>query len=406
MTNPEQKIYALIYEFHTLYSKKNNVMNTIKLNGYPYLISDFDEERDMGMIKLAISDMRENLNKTIQLIKSKNDNKPDKFYINYLLDRLNIDNSLSRIPKHKPGDVIIMLYPDNKVVFTYDDTIIKRIEAVGLPSVIISTYENDTIQAIEIFEKMQNEFNDTLESFNKLSPEDKKKALKTQFNEININIQEAPEDVQNYLYLMALYNASRQKQYIEKIEAVGKKALELSPTRPQTYFEMGQAKMMLGQRDEGIAYFKKAVDLAPWAMETHWNLAAAYIMADRLDEADQLFTSLEGYNGFRFDTEQNLSRVMNIYLTVQNKARTQQTLSRLVEINPANGDYWAKLAAVSKELGDLTRAREAALKAKAIDPDKYGQEADAFIEILNSDAQSTPQAQPVTSAPANHQQGR
>ena len=118
-----------------------------------------------------------------------------------------------------------------------------------------------------------------------VNPEAVTGGFRTAVDELKFAIDASPADARNYLFLMALYNnfPSNEASYKVEVVRLGKEALELSPTRPQIYFEMGQAAFGLGQTDQAIEYFQKAVDLNPEAAESHWNLALAAVLAGRLE---------------------------------------------------------------------------------------------------------------------------
>lgn len=190
------------------------------------------------------------------------------------------------------------------------------------------------------------------------------------------NINEHPEDVQNYLYLMAILNKAG--RYDEVVEW-GEKALKLSPTRPQTYFEMGQARISQKKYQEGVDYFKKGVELNPKTMESHWNLMAAYILSheDEKAKAEQILMEKNGYN---FNDPNELNRLYNIYLMARQKDKLVEVLEKLTVLEP-NGSNYARLAAAYKEISEKEKARAAVKKAVELDP-SLKDEAAKFLETL------------------------
>ena len=118
-----------------------------------------------------------------------------------------------------------------------------------------------------------------------ISDEAKQRGFRFAVDELRKSIELAPQDARNYLFLMAVYNnfPANDPGLREEVIRLGKEALKLSPTRPQIYFEMGQAAYSLGRLAEGISYFEKAVELNPVPAESHWNLSLAYILSGQTE---------------------------------------------------------------------------------------------------------------------------
>lgn len=200
--------------------------------------------------------------------------------------------------------------------------------------------------------------------------------------EIQKNMKAEPLDVKYYLSLMSLYNSSDQfdPKRLEQVEEIGQLALKLSPTRPQTYFELGQAMMSRKKYDEGVAYFKKAVELNDRPFESHWNLAAAYLTAGKTELAEEEFKKAEE-RGFTYDSANNLLKIAYIARISQNYDKMVETYLKLTELQPGNADFYAKLAAAYQLAGDNEKAQQAARKAGEIDA-SYKSEAQQFIQQL------------------------
>ncbi|PIP29507.1 hypothetical protein COX27_01050 [Candidatus Kuenenbacteria bacterium CG23_combo_of_CG06-09_8_20_14_all_36_9] len=239
----------------------------------------------------------------------------------------------------------------------------------------------NTYQTMELRQKLADNVLVSNRPKNGLTQFDVYNNYKTAINEIKKNINDHPNDVQNYLYLTALLNQAGgydAKNYDEIIQW-SEKALILSPTRPQIYFEMGQAKITQNKFAEGIGYFKKALTLNPDAQESHWNLFAAYVLTNNTKLAEEEYDWLNT-NGFDFNVAQNLNRLYNIYLLANKKDKLVEVMEKMVTLDPSASNY-AKLAAVYKEAGQISKARTAVLKAVELDP-SLKTEAEKFLELL------------------------
>ena len=152
-------------------------------------------------------------------------------------------------------------------------------------------------------------------------------------NLIKDNIKYHPLDVQNYLYLMILLNRSgslNPNNFAEVIR-IGKKALLLSPTRAQIYFETGQAEFNMRNVDAGIEYFKKAVELNPVTMESQWNLLTAYSLARQNDKADQVRNNMQKL-GCDFKDLIQLKRLYNIYIMAERHDKIQEVYEEIIYV--------------------------------------------------------------------------
>lgn len=216
---------------------------------------------------------------------------------------------------------------------------------------------------------------------NGLTNEQVAKNYELSITELKNNIRQAPLDVQNYLYLMAVLNRSASFDARRLQEAIdwGEQAIKLSPARPQTYFEMGQAYIGMKKYDEAIAVFKKGVDLNPNTMESRWNLMAAFIVAgkDGLAKEQQDFMASKGYD---FNYSENLQRLYRIYAVAGRMNEMILILEKIAELYPS-GDAYAKLAAGYAQIGEKEKARAAVAKAVELNP-ALQTEARKFLEML------------------------
>ena len=152
---------------------------------------------------------------------------------------------------------------------------------------------------------------------NQFSQRENKENFDYAIEEINKNLELSPFNVRYYLFAMTLYNSAAKldPNYYDKVIEIGYRAIELSPTRPQIYFALGQAKIFQGKYQEGIDYFKKAIELNPTVIESHWNLAVTYVMVGQEELAEKEFDRLKEI-GFDYYSTENLQKLSNIYRRV------------------------------------------------------------------------------------------
>jgi len=200
--------------------------------------------------------------------------------------------------------------------------------------------------------------------------------------EIEKNLQESPKNARHYMFAINLYNktSSYDKSFYDRVIDLSEEVLILSPTRPQFYYSIGQAKLAQGKYEEGIAAFEKAVELKPDVIESRWNLAAAYIIVGHDDLADSEFVALEEL-GFEYRSWSNLQRLIRPYLVRQDFNKIAFLYEEMIKLDPNNPDLYAKLAAAYKETGEFSKARQAVAKAVELDPG-FAKEAELFLQLL------------------------
>jgi len=205
--------------------------------------------------------------------------------------------------------------------------------------------------------------------------------------QIKKNIKAFPEDVKNYLYLMTLYNASYSldKNRLNLVLELGEKALTLSPTRPQIYFEMGQACINLGKPEKGLGYLKKGVALADHVAEAHWNLALAYLFVGDENSAQKEFEIAEKKSN-RADI---LLRLAKLYAKKKDYQKLVEIYEELVyspeitqKLRQPTAEDFARLAAAYRQIGEYKKAAKAALRAYQMEPEKYEDEINLFLKLL------------------------
>lgn len=206
------------------------------------------------------------------------------------------------------------------------------------------------------------------------------------FNVINDNLKEHPLDAQNHLYLMALYNAAApaigHPGYYSAVLTIGQKALKLSPTRPQIYFEMGRAAISQGQEQikTGVKYFEQALSLNPKNMDSHWALLTAYIVVgDNENTQKQYETMIK--RGLAEDTAA-LERLAAINSSIKNYLALEKIYQKLVALDKSNFDYWSRLSATYAALGYKTKALSTANQMLKLFP-AQAKDIQAFINSLN-----------------------
>ncbi len=228
----------------------------------------------------------------------------------------------------------------------------------------------NTYQTAEIRERLAQ----AVLNFNNLKNVKDKQALRRNFQiaieQIKDNLRRWPLHAQDYLFLMGLYNRAglslADYNYLLAVEPVGYRLLELSPTRPQAYFEMGKAQIYLGRYQRGLDYLQQGVNLNPRTLDAHWVLLSGYLLSGEFQKASWEYQRMLSL-GLR-DNYQNTSRLAKLLAPFEADPRAASFLARvygrLTSLKPERLDYWTKLAQAYKVMGDRTHYQQILLYIK------------------------------------------
>ncbi len=236
--------------------------------------------------------------------------------------------------------------------------------------------EYQTNQAPEIRQNLVNLVTNASQS-NQFTQQENKENFDFAIQEIEKNLARSPLNARHYMFAMTLYNAAGQ---YNRVVDLGYQALNLSPSRPQIYYLMGQARISQGKYQEGIEYFRKAVELNPQVMESYWNLATAYIITRQNELTEEVFSQM-AERGFNYYSTNSLQRLTKIYSAIKDFQKLTLLYQEMIKLEPNNPDLYARLAAAYKGIGQIAKAKEAVQKAVELNPG-FKEEAEAFLNSL------------------------
>jgi tetratricopeptide (TPR) repeat protein len=215
-----------------------------------------------------------------------------------------------------------------------------------------------------------------------ISSDIKNAGFRDTIEQMKAAIAKAPSDARNYLFLMALYNNLPKPEAgsYDEVIRLGKRAVELSPSRPQIYFEIGQAAIALGptRLEEGIGYFRKAVELNPVPMESHWNLALALAFAGRPAEAEREIDYIYGQERISKISDNNIRNLIAFYEKASLQKNTIRLYRTLFERHPEDLELAVRLAQMYGSSCMLQEARDIIATIVKLKPD----EAAGAVEVM------------------------
>lgn len=211
------------------------------------------------------------------------------------------------------------------------------------------------------------------------------KALDAAEVEMEKSIEENSLDFRHYLFLGELYVNSHRfsgdTKKLERAQAVSERAVELSPTNQQGYWQLAEVLVGQGKIGEAIPLLKKAAELEPRVGRSHWYLALAYKIAGDYQSAKEAIIEAEENGFYLKDNLDNLQRVIDIFQAIGDDNALVTFYLKEIELDPGNTRFWALLAASYANLGQYDKAREAAQRAIELNPDMAPQ-VERFLKSL------------------------
>lgn len=191
------------------------------------------------------------------------------------------------------------------------------------------------------------------------------------------------QDYLPYLYISRSYivlgQSDPNSSYNDLALENSKKALEISPTFVRTYYEVGQAYLNKKDYVKAAEAFQKAVDLNPDVGISYWYLGITELQSGNIDKGLE-FANLAAVKGYSM-TEQDLGRLLQIYINRQDLPNVVVIFEKLININPKNAQYHASLASAYSQIGKFDQAIVQARLTVQLDP-SFEAQARAFVQSL------------------------
>jgi len=184
------------------------------------------------------------------------------------------------------------------------------------------------------------------------------------------------------------FNTERLNKALE----LGAQALELSPTRPQIYYEIAYTQIYLGKHyyslgqaektehffDQSVNNMQKAINLQNQVVESYVNMVMVLFTVGRGQEAQFYLDEMDkmNLNYYRVDV---LERMANSAIHSENYEFTLKFYKELTGLNSEHPEYWINLALSYANLGEKEKAIATAKKVGEFGGD-YAQQSGLFIQ--------------------------
>lgn len=298
------------------------------------------------------------------------------------------------------GFTIFLIWPANISTLIANRYIIKMVQSDNIPE-SIDFFEKSLDTWMEKYEAREHFAQKLIRSSYQLtdaSAEDKEvfnKIFVIGEREMEKSVRENSLDFRHHLFAGEVYTGSYRMSgdmaKIVRAEQILKKAVELSPTNQQGYWQLAEINVVLRKVDEAVPYVQKALELEPRVGRSHWYLAMTYQLKGdyqmALQEAERAIDN--GHNWI--DNAQDFNKVVRILLKLridpatyfaQRSERMLQYFEELVQAEQDLMPAWMSLATYYANAGRYDDAKRAAQKVAEIDPSMAGRVNDFLASLL------------------------
>jgi tetratricopeptide (TPR) repeat protein len=178
--------------------------------------------------------------------------------------------------------------------------------------------------------------------------------------------------------LLAHYNLGfvdyRNRKYDEAIVHL-ERAIALRPGQPEAHYTLGLTLLALGRTGAAIPELERAVAINPKHVGAHFNLVSAYARAGRMKDAEReraIYADLVRKSKSLDERTAQIKAQSVPAIQAMLEKRYQQALAEYQALAVRYPDYapiYDRIGVLQLRLGRRAEAREALLKAVALDPD-------------------------------------
>ncbi|MDD5110200.1 MAG: O-antigen ligase family protein [Patescibacteria group bacterium] len=215
-----------------------------------------------------------------------------------------------------------------------------------------------------------------------VTPDQVRPVLRDALDELKKSVAEEPSNIRNHLYFASIANRASAvlNSTAQEVIAVLEPAIPLSPGRPQVYFELGQAYLMSGNTEHGIALYQQGLALSSQVVESNVDMALAYMLVRRPDDALRQLQTAEEQLHLTIPEDQYL-RIIRAGERTEQSAPVAALYERLIAKYPPKSEWFVKLAAAYALIGEKDKALAAAKRALELDP-SIQKDYDDFVKKL------------------------
>ena len=138
-----------------------------------------------------------------------------------------------------------------------------------------------------------------------------------------------------------------------------------------TYEYLGLVYTAVGNKERSAECFEKAVEKNPSDL-LYLALAQVYIDLNNNEKAEEYLIRTANKTGDNDVEEKSYFLLAQIYENKNDLIKMEDTINKIININPRSADAYYKLGELYEKSGDRIKARSEWRKALRIDPEHYG----------------------------------
>jgi O-antigen ligase/Flp pilus assembly protein TadD len=207
-----------------------------------------------------------------------------------------------------------------------------------------------------------------------INPDFRDKILRRAITENQKGVEENKLDARPYLFLGTILG---KVGLLDESINVFNKALELSPKKQQTYFEVADVYIKKEEYDKAVKVMETAYYFEPRYDEARINLIATYILNSQQDKADELLVKY-------YETVNVPDKILiQVYSRTKNYLRLLGIWQAMVAANPKELSYRKSLIGAHLLLNQNKEAIKVLEETIKLFPE-FKQEGESYIEELRS----------------------
>ncbi len=297
------------------------------------------------------------------------------------------------------GLTIFLVWPANIVTLIANRYIIKTVQSDNVPE-SMQFFEKSLDTWMEKYETREHFAQKLIKATYQLtdiSAEEKEifnQIFELGEREMEKSIKENPLDFRHHLFAGEVYTGSfrllENPAKIIRAQEILLKAIELSPSNQQGYWQLAEVNVAQRNLDGALPYLQKAVEIEPKVGRSHWYLAITYQLRGDHQAALRSFEAALDNNYNWMDNSENLEKVIrtltalkidpSAYFAEKDKKMIEY-LKALVLKEPSYINAWMYLATLYANLGQYDEARYVAQKMVEINPSTT-KKVNAFLKSL------------------------
>ncbi len=212
--------------------------------------------------------------------------------------------------------------------------------------------------------------------------------IKKGYQLLKENTKIQPYYTRNWLLLSGFANGLIENEENPEIKEELKKeanyflerAHRLSPKRQEIFIERIKNNLIIGEYQKAKEKSQECIELNEKLADCWWYLGLSNLYLAESERAKENI-DIAGRKNYPIYSESSFLQLVKVYALTKNYQKLIEVHQELIKINPNEARYYASLAFVYKELGQLEEAKKQALKIIELFPE-HEKTVEEFLKTL------------------------